>query len=136
MGRTRTVKANPGPVDSRPPHKRPPSGKAATPLWDYRAAVISSLLVLFAIVAAFSPCLTNDFVAWDDDENFLKNPYYRGLGWSQLRWAWTSFRDRRLPAAGLDAPGGAVRPVRASTPGDTTSAACSCMRSIPSSCSR
>ena len=28
---------------------------------------------------------------WDDEENFLENPSYRGLGWSQIRWAWTTF---------------------------------------------
>ena len=27
---------------------------------------------------------------WDDDRNLLANPHYRGLGWAQLRWAFTS----------------------------------------------
>jgi Tfp pilus assembly protein PilF len=40
---------------------------------------------------AFFPCLQNDFVAWDDRTNYLENPFYRGLGPPQLRWAWTSF---------------------------------------------
>jgi Flp pilus assembly protein TadD len=34
--------------------------------------------------------LRNDFVVWDDDKNFLENPSYRGLSWSQIRWDWTS----------------------------------------------
>lgn len=53
-------------------------------------AAVASLLVLL-VVAAFSPCLSNNFVTWDDAENFLDNPSYRGLGWPQLRWAWTTF---------------------------------------------
>lgn len=39
----------------------------------------------------FLPTLTNGFVTWDDDLNFLENPAYRGLGWAQLRWMWTTF---------------------------------------------
>jgi protein O-mannosyl-transferase len=31
-----------------------------------------------------------DFVAWDDNRNFLGNPDYRGLGLEQLRWMWTT----------------------------------------------
>ena len=27
---------------------------------------------------------------WDDPINFLENPYYRGLGWPQLRWMLTA----------------------------------------------
>jgi protein O-mannosyl-transferase len=51
---------------------------------------VAGVLVLL-VVAAFSPCLRNDFVTWDDAENFLDNPSYRGLGWPQVRWAWTTF---------------------------------------------
>jgi Tfp pilus assembly protein PilF len=29
-------------------------------------------------------------VNWDDLENFTVNPYYRGLGWAQLKWMWTT----------------------------------------------
>jgi Flp pilus assembly protein TadD len=50
------------------------------------------LLLVLVVVAAFGPCLGNDFVAWDDEANFLKNPFFRGLGWPQLYWDWTSFR--------------------------------------------
>ena len=44
-----------------------------------------------AIFLAFSPALRNGFVKWDDDANFLLNPYYRGLGWPQIRWMFTTF---------------------------------------------
>jgi hypothetical protein len=44
--------------------------------------------LLTAVV--FLPALGNDFVDWDDLQNFLENPHYRGLGWPQLRWMWTT----------------------------------------------
>jgi len=38
----------------------------------------------------FSPALQYGFILWDDDRNFLTNPGYRGLGWAQVRWAFTN----------------------------------------------
>jgi tetratricopeptide (TPR) repeat protein len=38
----------------------------------------------------FAPSLPNQFVDWDDLENFTVNPSYRGLGWSHLKWMWTT----------------------------------------------
>jgi len=38
----------------------------------------------------FSPALLNGFVEWDDQVNLLQNPNYRGLGWPQIRWMFTS----------------------------------------------
>ena len=49
------------------------------------------ILVALATCAVFIPVLGNDFVEWDDYENLISNPYYRGLGWSQLRWMFTTF---------------------------------------------
>ena len=84
--------------------------------WRWRSC--SSLLV----VAAFSACLGNDFVIWDDDKNFLENPSYRGLGWSQIAWAWTSFQlgvyqplswmilEARILLPGASNPGGTTSP--------------------------
>ena len=60
-------------------------------MWGYHSGAMAALLMLL-VVAAFSPCLGNDFVLWDDDRNFLENRSYRGLGWPQLHWAWTSFQ--------------------------------------------
>ncbi len=52
-------------------------------------------LVALAVAAlATIPFLTglqNDFVSWDDDRNFIRNPFYRGLGLTQLKWMWTTF---------------------------------------------
>src|SRR2546425_4580233 len=48
------------------------------------------LLVALITLAAFLPVLQNQFVGWDDEENFLDNPQYRGLAWAHLRWMWTT----------------------------------------------
>src|SRR5438128_6520947 len=55
--------------------------------------------VLIAVVtfAAFLPALHNQFVNWDDDKNFLENPHYRGLGWTQLSWMWTTHMGHYIP---------------------------------------
>jgi hypothetical protein len=39
---------------------------------------------------AFVPTLGNDFVAWDDPDNFLDNIGFQGFGLRNVRWAWTS----------------------------------------------
>src|SRR5439155_14184107 len=52
---------------------------------------LAPVLIALVTFTAFLPTLQNQFVAWDDDKNFLKNPHYRGLGWSHLRWMWTTF---------------------------------------------
>jgi Flp pilus assembly protein TadD len=51
-----------------------------------------SVLLVALVGAAFWTCPGNDFLKWDDNENFVNNLHYRGLGWSQLRWDWTSFQ--------------------------------------------
>lgn len=48
------------------------------------------LLVAMVTLAGFAATLGNDFVDWDDRVNFVLNPHYRGLGWEQIRWMWTS----------------------------------------------
>jgi Tfp pilus assembly protein PilF len=47
------------------------------------------LLMLFT-VWAFWPALGNGFVDWDDEGNFVRNTAFRGLGWTQIRWAFTT----------------------------------------------
>jgi tetratricopeptide (TPR) repeat protein len=49
------------------------------------------LLIALVTVAAFLPAMENEFVDWDDDHNLVNNAHYRGLGWPQLRWMWTTF---------------------------------------------
>lgn len=51
---------------------------------------LAPLLVVLLTFAAFSPVLRNEFILVDDDRTFLANPYYRGLGWTQLEWMWST----------------------------------------------
>ncbi len=52
---------------------------------------VLALLIALATIAAFLPALGNGFVSWDDIASFLDNPHYRGLGWAQVKWAFTTF---------------------------------------------
>ena len=52
---------------------------------------VAPCLVALVTVAAFLPVLDAGFVNWDDDENFLRNVHYRGLGPQQLRWMLTAY---------------------------------------------
>src|SRR6266851_3871387 len=54
--------------------------------WYRHFPAIVALLTLLL----FLPALGNDFVNWDDERNFVLNPNYRGLGWTEIEWMWTS----------------------------------------------
>src|SRR5713226_6104332 len=60
-------------------------GANAWPAW------FVPLVIFLLTVIAFLPALENEFVSWDDDKNLIENPNYRGLGWTQLRWMFTTF---------------------------------------------
>ena len=48
--------------------------------------------IIAAVVAiAFLSAIGGGFVQWDDETNFTGNPHFRGLGWSQIAWAFTTF---------------------------------------------
>ncbi len=49
-----------------------------------------ALILGFLGFLAFVPTLGNDFVAWDDPDNFIDNIGFRGVGWRNLYWAWTT----------------------------------------------
>jgi hypothetical protein len=51
--------------------------------------IVAAVVAVTAL--AFLSGVTSDFVAWDDDINFTNNPHFRGLGWSQVQWAFTTF---------------------------------------------
>jgi protein O-mannosyl-transferase len=73
---------------------RPPARPASPPLSAPPSAAqrfLPPLIVAVVTFVVFLPALGNEFVAWDDDRNFLDNPHYRGLGVEQLRWMWTTF---------------------------------------------
>src|SRR5437867_3639339 len=58
---------------------------------------LAPLLVALLTLIAFLPALQDQFVNWDDKDNFLDNPHYRGLGWTHLRWLWTTHRGHYIP---------------------------------------
>ncbi len=60
-----------------------------------------ALLVAAATLAVFARAIGNDWVAWDDDSHFLRNPHYRGLGWPQIRWMLTTAFAHWNPVAWL-----------------------------------
>jgi tetratricopeptide (TPR) repeat protein len=68
----------------RPVETRSAAPRASAQRW------VVPLAIAAITVVVFLPVLRAGFVAYDDPENFLQNPHYRGLGWSQLRWMWTT----------------------------------------------
>src|SRR5438093_3422848 len=61
------------------------------------ASWLVPVLIALVTVTAFLPTLHNQFVSWDDDKNFLENPDYRGLAWTNLRWMWTTHLGHYIP---------------------------------------
>ena len=48
--------------------------------------------LIFALtIVVFLPTLQNGFINFDDPDNLLNNPNYKGLGWSNLSWMFTAF---------------------------------------------
>ena len=72
--------------------RRPAPAVATVPAprrWISHLAVPAVLALVSFVV--FVPALEGGFLNWDDDQNFVDNPNYRGLGASQLRWMFTTF---------------------------------------------
>jgi protein O-mannosyl-transferase len=60
------------------------------------------LAVGLVTFAAFAPALRNGFVDWDDGYLYISNPHWRGLGWSQIRWMFTTpLLENYVPIAWL-----------------------------------
>src|SRR3989449_769830 len=107
---SRKSKASNREVASRPQHSQPPPHERPEPV--ARALLQGWLSWLVPVVialitcAAFLPTLQNQFVAWDDGKNLLNNYHYRGLGWTHLRWMWTTHQGHYIPVTwmtfGLD----------------------------------
>ena len=58
-----------------------------------RVSWIRALPIVFALLVTttvFLPALQGQFLNWDDSTLFTKNPEYRGLGLTQLRWMFTT----------------------------------------------
>jgi hypothetical protein len=47
---------------------------------------LAGALVAGLTLAVFLPSVWTGWVNWDDADNFLGNPSFRGLAWSNLRW--------------------------------------------------
>ncbi len=56
-----------------------------------RAVRWAPFLAFLATFLSFLPALRCGFVHWDDPQNFLHNELYRGFGWVNLRWMFTTF---------------------------------------------
>ena len=68
------------------PYPADPAAAGAPRLIDLGVA----LFLVFVTVLTFLPGLEGAFLDWDDRENFLHNPHFRGLGPAQLRWMLTT----------------------------------------------
>ena len=55
----------------------------------WRVAALA-VLVAAVTVIAFLPAVQGQFLNWDDEENFLRNEDFRGLGLPQLRWMFST----------------------------------------------
>lgn len=51
---------------------------------------LPALLIAVLSLIVFAPALNGGFT-WDDVDSFVENSAYRGLGWPQLAWMWTTF---------------------------------------------
>jgi protein O-mannosyl-transferase len=49
-----------------------------------------ALGLILAVVIVFAHALYNEFVQWDDPINLMDNKNFRGLGWTQLRWMFST----------------------------------------------
>ena len=69
--------------------------KSRTRLSDFalrhRVHITAAAVVAVVTFAAFYPSLYNSFLNYDDDSLYLNNPNFRGLGWRQIRWMFTTF---------------------------------------------
>ena len=52
---------------------------------------LAPLFVAICTFVAFIPTLSNTWMTWDDDRNFVDNIQYRGFDASHLHWMWTTF---------------------------------------------
>ena len=55
------------------------------------SARVDGCLVVVLVIVAFLPALFGGFLGWDDDQNFVENPAYRGLDGPHLRWMLTTY---------------------------------------------
>ena len=56
-----------------------------------RTRYLVPVCVALVALVSFLPATRGEFLSWDDEQNFVSNPYFRGLGGTQLRWMWSTF---------------------------------------------
>jgi tetratricopeptide (TPR) repeat protein len=54
------------------------------------ARILAPAVVAVLCFVAFLPSLDGKFLGWDDSINLVSNLGYRGLGWPQVKWAFTA----------------------------------------------
>lgn len=69
------------------------AGKSPIVKADPSPLIIASIALGVALLttAIYWRCREFEFLNWDDDRNFLTNEDFRGLGWSQIKWAWNTY---------------------------------------------
>jgi tetratricopeptide (TPR) repeat protein len=77
-------------MNSNNPSRSKKSRKPVETLADVSTWFFPVIIGITSFVV-FLPVLRNGFVNWDDYESLVDNPRYRGLGWTQLRWMFTTF---------------------------------------------
>ena len=55
-----------------------------------RSSRVPLVVAVLLSLVWFLPAMGGEFLTWDDDRNFLMNQSYRGLGWDQIRWMFTT----------------------------------------------
>ncbi len=56
-----------------------------------RGRLLAPTLVFLFTFLTFARALNNEFVDWDDELLLVNNAAYRGLGWPQIKYAFTTF---------------------------------------------
>ena len=79
-----SARGKPGLGRARTPPEAARRGRA-----DWRRIGLAAGVALVTL-AVFTPTLRNEFVDWDDTDNFVLNEHYRGLDQARLRWMFTS----------------------------------------------
>lgn len=85
MPRHNPARSNPKPSKS---WDQPAKSFAHTPRW---IAWIAALTVAVITFLAFVPALHGQFLDWDDAANFVRNNDFRGLGWANISWMFSTF---------------------------------------------
>src|SRR5438477_9440347 len=63
---------------------------AASLAVERRQRLTITLVLVLAVVAIFRASVNGEFLDWDDAANLVRTTGYRGLGWENIRWAFTA----------------------------------------------